>query len=162
MLVSGEGSLAIAAAVVLSIGSSTLGIVGTIAEMAIKEIDKDEFPNLRTISEVFAKTLQSGAAAFSLLILGSLFVMNSVGLIALGGMGVAMLLTPSINCLIQHHGSDSLKIKFDIADNIVNIASKTINTAVVTAAFFMSLGVPAGILGGIGVSALSIATYQKA
>lgn len=162
MVFVGEANLAIAAAVVLGIGSSTVGTMGTVAEMAVKEVNKESFPILRTIGEVFAKTLQSGAAAFSLLVLGSLFVVNTGGVLALSGIGVAMLLTPSINGMIEHQGSDSLKRKSEIADKAVSLAAKAINTVVVTAAIFMSLGVPAGILGGVGLSALSIATYRKA
>lgn len=154
-------NLAMAAAVVVSMGSSAIGIAGTTAELAIKEIDQAKFPQLRAVAEVFAKTVQSASAAFTLLILGSLFVTSTPGVVFIASMGVAMLLTPTINEMIQTCGKESWKNNFEIADRSVAMMSKAINTGTVTAGFFMACGAPIGVVSGICLTALSVVTYQK-
>lgn len=160
-MITGGESLAVVAAVVMGIGGSAVGAIGTVVELAVKEIDQEKRPIWRTIGEVFAKTMQCAAAAFALVILGSL-VANGAGIIALNVIGAVIILTPIINGIVKHQGNETWKNFFEQGDKVASVTAKTINTAVLTAAIFMSLGIPAGIIGGIALSALNIVTYKKA
>ncbi len=160
-----SGSFALAATIVVGFGSAALGTIGTVAELAVKEIDKKHHPIIRTTAEVFAKTLQNAGAVFSLLILGSLVVTNPYAVAAVVVVGGAIVLTPATNGVIQHSKNPILKRiapKIRKADQIASASAKTINTVVVTAAVFMSSGGFAAVIAGLGLTGLSIATYRKA
>lgn len=157
-----SGSLALAATVVLGFGSSAFGTIGTVAELTVKEINKERHPILRTVGEVFSKTMQNTAATVALTVLGSLFVGSTpIGLLALG-FGAIMILTPPVNGIAEGTSSEALKRAMHIADQITSATAKTINTAVLTVAVYMAAGPIAAIATGAGLSALSYATYQKA
>ena len=157
----GEGGWAYVVPLVMSLGAATVGTLGTVVELAVKEIDKEKRPILRTIGEVFAKTLQTGSAALALIVIGSLFA-NPIGLVVLYGIGATLILTPIVHGVIKHTNYESLKKGFDRADKVASLTAKTLNSAVLTAGIFMSWGIPAAGAGGIGLIALNIATYKKA
>jgi hypothetical protein len=100
------------------VGSAVVGVIGAGAEMAFKG-DKV------TVGEIFVKTLQAGTAA-TILTLGAMFSLNTAGFVVAGGIGVAMLLTPIVNAIIQGYGSDALKQEAEKVDSAVSIASKVI------------------------------------
>jgi hypothetical protein len=157
----GEGGFAYIVPFVIGLGTTAAGAIGTVTELAVKQIDKEKKPILRAVGEIFAKSLQTGAAALTLVMIGSL-VTNPIGLGTLYGIGVILLLTPIVNGIIQHTTYDSLKKGFNIADQAASIVAKTINTATLATAVWMSLGIPAAILGGISLTTLNIVTYMKA
>lgn len=159
-----SAGLAIGALVVFGIGSSCAGTLGNVIELAVKDIDKEQFPIIRTIGEVFSKTIQSASAGFALLLTASLFLTPPVGAVlgvGILGIGVVMLLTPMVNGIIQRTNTESLKKAFALADQIVNVTSKTVNTAILTAGITINFGIPLGVAAGIGLGALSIVTYIK-
>jgi hypothetical protein len=153
--------IAVGATVVLSVGASALGTVGTFAELTAKRIDKEKHPILRTIAEVFAKTLQSGPAAFSLAMIGSLLTTNPILLGGILLIGAYMVLTPAVNGIIQLTQNEALKKGMAIADRAVSLSSKLINTAILTVGVALALNIPAAIICGVGLTALNVKAYQK-
>lgn len=138
---------------VLMIESSVLAAGGTVIEVAASAINQKRHPILRTISEVFAKTLQSAPAAFSLCVIGSLNFPSAL-------VGTMMLLTPLLNGIIQNSPIDSLKKGMDIADRTVSITAKIINTSLLT--LLMSGAEPfAAVLIGMGISSLNYLAYKR-
>ncbi len=156
----GGDGLAIGAMVVLGVGTAVLGSIGTVTELAVKEINKQKRPILRTIGEIFAKTLQTACGAVVLVTAASLLT-NPIFFGASLGIGVVMILTPLVNGITQHIGFETLKKIVGKVDQVVNIASKIINTAVVTSGVFLACGVAPAVIGGLGLSALNIVTYKK-
>lgn len=152
-------NLAIGVTLVFGFGSAALGTVGTVAELAVKEINQDKHPLLRAISLVFAKTLQSGPAAFSLLLIGSLY---NPWVYMAAFIGTCMLLTPLLNGIVQHSSFGSLKKGMDIADRTVSISAKILNTALMAVGAAMALGPFAAVLTGSTIGALNYAAYHKA
>lgn len=152
--------LPLAITVVVEVMSSAVGNTGLLAEFAVKYIDKEKHPTLRMIGVVFAKTLQNAAAAFALVILGSLAVNPFVN-VATFSIGAVMLLTPSVKAALQNSAHSSFKKALDVMDQAASITAKTINTAVLTVGVYLSLGIPAAVAAGLGFGVLSYKTHQK-
>jgi hypothetical protein len=157
-----SGSLAVAASIVIGFGASAMGSIGTVAELAVKDINKERHPIIRKIGEVFSKTLQNGSASLALIALGSLFVTHPIGVGSLLGVGFVMSLSPTANGLVQLTKYEKLKNVMHVVDQMCSATAKTINTVVLTTAAFMSMGPAVGAVAGISLSALSISTYKKA
>lgn len=157
----GESGFAMAATVVLGIGSALAGTVGTVTELAIKEIDKEQRPILRTVGEVFSKTLQTGSAALILIVIGSL-VSSSMVNVATFSTGAVIVLTPMIHGIIQHSSLDQdWKDAMKGIDQLSNATCKTIHSAVLTMAAYKTCGLPAAVVTWIYLGALNFVTYKK-
>jgi len=152
--------LPLAVTVVVEVFSAAVGTTGMLAEYTTKLLNKEKYPTLRKICELFSKTLQNGAAAFSLVILGSLAA-NPACIIVAGTIGAVMVLTPVMRAAFQNSDHPSLKKALILIDNIANIAAKTINMAMLTGGVYLALGVPAAMVAGLGLGTLSIVTYRK-
>lgn len=153
------GGIAMGITYVVGFGASILGTMGTAMEAGVKNIDKDQRPVAKTIGEVFSKTIQNGSAAFLLVIGGSL--MSNPILFSALGIGVMMASTPIFNEIIQVNGNESFKKVMGIADKVTNIASKMINSIVITTGVFMSCDFLAAVLFGIGVGSLNMMAYRS-
>lgn len=153
--------LALAITVVVEVGSSVVGNTGLLSEFAVKSLDKEKHPTLRMIGVVFSKTLQNAAAAFALFILGSLAV-NPIVNVAAFSFGAVMILTPAMQAAFRNSDHPSLKKALKLMDDITSISAKTINTAILTAGVYLSLGVPAAVVAGLGLGALNVMTFNKA
>lgn len=153
-----QQGLAMAITVLVGLGSSGLGAIGTFGESRFKKMNQMKHPTIRSAGLLFTKFLQSATAALTLLIIGSLFT-NPTGLTALALFSFGMAITPLVNRIAQLIKNDAANKIFDICDRVVSIASKIINTAAVSTGIGLSLGKPAGIFGCVLLSALSYAAY---
>ena len=152
--------IVLAVTIVLEVGSSAVGTTGMLAEHLVKLTDKESFPTARKVAEIFTKTLQNAAAAFSLVILGSLFV-NPAGILAASAIGLAIVLSPYVKAAMEYSENTKLKKLVNIYENVANISAKTINTAIFTTGVGLALGIPAAIIVGAGVGALNVMAYVK-
>lgn len=142
-------------------GAGVVGAIGSSVELAAKRIDKQKHPILRTIAEVFGKTLQSAPAAFSLGLIGSFATAKPVLLVGVLAVGSVMVLTPLVNGIVQHSQNETLKKGMDILDRVVSVSSKVVNTAALTVGVALAINIPAALLCGAGITVLNVKAYQN-
>lgn len=145
--------------VVVEVGASAVGLTGMIAEYATKFLDKETLPVLREVGELFSKTLQNGSAAFSLIIIGSLF--NPLAVIPTTIIGSILVLTPISNSVVKNLDFLPLKGILEQMDKGASLSGKMVNGAVLTAGAYLALGIPALVITGVGLGAANYWTFTK-
>jgi len=153
-------NIALGITVAFSFMSSVVGTTGELGEYGAKSLNWKDHPRLKTITDAFVKSVQTAAAAFTLLLVGSL----STNPIVLGSAitaGIVLVLTPSVHAWMKGKEDSVVKRGVEMADQMADISAKVINTAMLTVGAFMALGPIGGALVGAGSSILSFETHRK-